>query len=837
MKGLDRDENVAGISQKVLSGRFRSMTESKHRVALLSPPHPPQETFSSLQFARELAQRDLQTIQRQLARLEMDFTQLQDSSKRIRNAFQEYSKQLYGAAHACNVMASIEEKHGGSESIAWKELNGAMTTVAPHQHACATSLNCNVVELATIFSLSFLSSRTNIDAAKISLSAPGADESEKFEIATGVAKEWDTSRRIRASLMLDQFGKMCTDLALAHSNIADRWEMSRNIFESFDPSDETIKLESDKLRKLLNDEMGDLGSTLNSLQDSFVEKQGMQQEFLKISNALRNGSGFKIVDPVRDSAAHNAILKRPVLPPGSRKEPTPVDLNPEIRRRLSSDILDEEEVFSRAEKYDDPVKGTSGSWDCDDDGEVMKGRRSLGGSNFFAEDTSDEYGIPPPPPPKKASFGWSDLFVRGFSGIAHVSSVVHSSRGASVIDDNEEQQGEEEHEEDETETSRESFAARGSAGGAFAYGDDQERVEDTPMNRAYKQREVEWAKKREQEERQHRNWAEDGSADGIYERRRAPRAVLHSTGPAQRRAKAKQPGTTEAGDIYVPSPKPAPSLRPFQGHSGETTSVYFEHVPFLSELAGPRNVQQPTRPHQSQHKEEQSNCQPQPQPQPQPQSKQPEQQKDIHFDDLPAISSSTPTMRSNYQGHEPLPDGWEAVATADGSVYYYHRISRVSRWDFPSRQVQAALEERLKESQKQQQEAVQKRKIERDNIRRAQEEQAQAAQNMQSQVKKVIFDWRYPSGPGKPRPFYDLLNTLHTVVIGIVASGEVVKSPLSEKSKPAEVKRAYFAAAKCLHPDKLTSDIPIEQRIVAEAAFVVLSECWEVERSKAPVNI
>jgi hypothetical protein len=84
-------------------------------------------------------------------------------------------------------------------------------------------------------------------------------------------------------------------------------------------------------------------------------------------------------------------------------------------------------------------------------------------------------------------------------------------------------------------------------------------------------------------------------------------------------------------------------------------------------------------------------------------------------------------------------------------VYYYHKVTRVSRWDFPSAQVQAALEERIKESQKHQSEAVEKRRLERETARRAQEEQAQVAQGMQAQVKRVILAWKQPAGPGTHR--------------------------------------------------------------------------------------
>jgi hypothetical protein len=54
-----------------------------------------------------------------------------------------------------------------------------------------------------------------------------------------------------------------------------------------------------------------------------------------------------------------------------------------------------------------------------------------------------------------------------------------------------------------------------------------------------------------------------------------------------------------------------------------------------------------------------------------------------------------------------LPAGWEQVATEDGQVYYYHKVTRVSRWDVPSEDVAEALNQRLDESQKLTEAAIQ----------------------------------------------------------------------------------------------------------------------------------
>lgn len=47
------------------------------------------------------------------------------------------------------------------------------------------------------------------------------------------------------------------------------------------------------------------------------------------------------------------------------------------------------------------------------------------------------------------------------------------------------------------------------------------------------------------------------------------------------------------------------------------------------------------------------------------------------------------------------------VETEDGGVYYYHSVTRVSRWDRPNEEVAAALEARILQANSQVDEAVQ----------------------------------------------------------------------------------------------------------------------------------
>lgn len=797
----------ADSGSRVLSAVAEAATRAK--VAWLSPVQPPQEVYSSVQFARELALRDMQTIHCHMSQVEIHFVHVTDASRRLRNAFQESSTLFYGASHACNVMSTIEEKHGGCESSAWKEMSKSLSSIAPLQTLAAQSLHNSVVETFSLFSASIPGTKLVLDSGKASMAVSSLDESEKLEIAVGVAAEWDAAKRIRSSLLLDRLSELCSDMADLHSKTISRWEESKRLLESFDPNmDEEIKKGSENLRMIISEEMGGLGSTLTSLQEKFTEKQDMQDAFVKITSALRRTSGGM---DNRDSLSHDAILKRPVVPAGSRREPTPAELNAGIREqhvvkpqnRSSSSIFDRDSQYDNddndRELFASSAPAANGIWD-----------------GLEADQADEDDASPPPPPPKKASFGWTELW----GGRSQSQQPVEPTRTA----------GSRTHfgrPSDADEDMRDSFSKSNlsSSVGATSFLNSDENGlgeiydEDTPMNRAYQQREEMWAKKRAEDESKR----EFGATDEIYERR-TRRAAPHTGNSGARRNKAKQVMSAPS-DVYVPSPKPAPALRPAHGNMADQSATYFKQAP--SSIPVPSRQQTSVSSKQSQQTQQLPS-------------------DDLDVNDLPPVgpSAAAPAATNqnfvnsssvHRQSHhnlsgDPLPDGWEAVETSDGSVYYYHKVTRISRWDYPSPEVQAALEERLRESQRQQEEAIQKRKLERETVRRAQEEQSQVADRMQATIRKTILQWKQPTGPGKPRPFYDLLNTLHTIAT-VVSAGDVVKSPLTSASKPVEIKRAYFAAAKMLHPDKLTSEIPIEQRIMAEAAFVVLAEAWEQERS------
>jgi hypothetical protein len=84
-----------------------------------------------------------------------------------------------------------------------------------------------------------------------------------------------------------------------------------------------------------------------------------------------------------------------------------------------------------------------------------------------------------------------------------------------------------------------------------------------------------------------------------------------------------------------------------------------------------------------------------------------------------------------------LPDGWEQVMTSDGSIYYYHKITRVSRWDLPTIDVVNAVDNRLQQSLSKMNDAVKKRIHEIDNEQKIKLEKE--SQILLSQVKSLLI--------------------------------------------------------------------------------------------------
>lgn len=102
---------------------------------------------------------------------------------------------------------------------------------------------------------------------------------------------------------------------------------------------------------------------------------------------------------------------------------------------------------------------------------------------------------------------------------------------------------------------------------------------------------------------------------------------------------------------------------------------------------------------------------------------------------------------------ESLPDGWEKGYTEEGRPYYYHNVERVARWDPPTPQIAALVEERVQGHQRRMDEALRKRKQELEQSKEQELERNRALEDTKSVIDSLIADWKYrPINTSKSNP-------------------------------------------------------------------------------------
>ncbi len=389
---------------------------------------------------------------------------------------------------------------------------------------------------------------------------------------------------------------------------------------------------------------------------------------------------------------------------------------------------------------------------------------------------------------------------------------------------------------------------------------EQEGQEDTPMNRAVARQTINKRRKEEEMERKRRkvqeaNKAVEDSALDAHERRLAQRRAggagrdtatsAGSSAVRRQNRGAAYSGSTEplatVNDELFSAPKPVEGrggAGSYGDRAGQGTASYFSS---LEEECTPTPVP----------------------PLPQPNTATAPRKQDPASAQTPSTTSHTSargpsymaapdsaslsepvqsqgsTSHSRDDSDEDLPEGWQRVYDPNGNPYYYHHVSRLSRWEKPSKEVAAQHERRLHESMAREVEAVNQRREE----RRREDEKAQretdAKDAMAANVKKRIDEWKRvqpgigtnlwkPSG--QPKTILQLLTTVHDIC------DFVPKEPATDDDKTSpkqsDVKKAYMKAVRYIHPDKLPPSLPLEKRVLAEAVFVRLTEDYDAWKLK-----
>lgn len=177
---------------------------------------------------------------------------------------------------------------------------------------------------------------------------------------------------------------------------------------------------------------------------------------------------------------------------------------------------------------------------------------------------------------------------------------------------------------------------------------------------------------------------------------------------------------------------------------------------------------------------------------------------------------------------------WEEVRLPDsqgGGVYYYHKKTRISRWDRPDDNISAALEARLMEEQKRVDLAVQRRKKEILENVKLQEDRAIQYDLLQHKIQGIIAEWLKPPRALRERNIVELLNTVSEIVPMLkndtFASSEYLTRLSVQEATPDQVRKCYMRIVRLIHPDKISTECSNEDRFLAKAAFVALTESYQ----------
>ncbi|OQS03617.1 hypothetical protein THRCLA_04062 [Thraustotheca clavata] len=176
---------------------------------------------------------------------------------------------------------------------------------------------------------------------------------------------------------------------------------------------------------------------------------------------------------------------------------------------------------------------------------------------------------------------------------------------------------------------------------------------------------------------------------------------------------------------------------------------------------------------------------------------------------LPQQSTETPENATN--------DNWIEAKTETGQTYYYHRISRATRWTKPDQAVMDDIEERLAAQEEATQRRLEERRKWYENNKRQQEWEASQIESFKGQVNDQVREW------ARNKDVVMMLRSLHDIIPSILLKpGQTfeVDSPVNVSS----VKKAYMKAVRQIHPDKLPkTDFDLKDRVLAQHLFSTLT--------------
>jgi hypothetical protein len=167
-----------------------------------------------------------------------------------------------------------------------------------------------------------------------------------------------------------------------------------------------------------------------------------------------------------------------------------------------------------------------------------------------------------------------------------------------------------------------------------------------------------------------------------------------------------------------------------------------------------------------------------------------------------------------------MPSGWETVKMPDGREYYYHRLTRQTRWEKPEGDMADAMEQRIQDQERQKQAAIDDRKKQREAEKRKQEEYDSERVDLTRTVYDQVKLW------GHGRGVHSLLNELDKVFPG----APIPATALTINSSASEMKKAYLKAIRCVHPDKIGVDSDMRKKLTSQEVFACVQAAYEKKK-------
>lgn len=156
---------------------------------------------------------------------------------------------------------------------------------------------------------------------------------------------------------------------------------------------------------------------------------------------------------------------------------------------------------------------------------------------------------------------------------------------------------------------------------------------------------------------------------------------------------------------------------------------------------------------------------------------------------------------------------WIAAQAADGSTYYWHRVTRAVRWDKPDLETARRVEARIAGMN----DGVQKRLAELAAEEEAAKRDSARKSAMEGDIETRVRVW------ARGKNIKAMLSSLDAVLLTKEVPDSIAS--LAAAGGPDDVKKAYMRAVRIVHPDK-SSTAPLEAQVEAHKVFTVLSDAY-----------